>query len=255
MADESIFTQDNPQEEIPQHQEVPTSIEDWVGDGKKYASVDEFVKAFSHAQNHIQNLEGQVQGLHEDLVKRQTAEELFENYVKPNQATQDTPPEESQGVEDPDDMSQPAQTISEEDLLAKVDERLEQRDQSRKATENEEKVSNVLRERYGDSAPRVLKERADELGKSVEDLQKIAQNDPNLFMALFPPQQRNPSHSPAMRGEMTPESQPRNRQPDHPTYSFYENMRKNDPARYWDPKTQAKIVREAERYGDAFYDS
>ncbi len=78
--------QDNQQ---PQFQ-IPTEAADFVGDGKKYNSVEDALKSVPHAQKHIQTLESELAAAREELAKRRTTEELLDE-IKSGIQPQATP--------------------------------------------------------------------------------------------------------------------------------------------------------------------
>jgi len=69
-----VQTQDSQKPEF----QIPTEAVDFVGDGKKYNSVEDALKSVPHAQKHIQTLESELATLKEELTKRKTAEELLD---------------------------------------------------------------------------------------------------------------------------------------------------------------------------------
>ena len=80
MSD-NIFDGQTPAEPIPSSTPVsvvPTELTDFVGDGKKYKSVEDALKSIPHAQAHIAKLEEETRAIREELQKRATTEELLE---------------------------------------------------------------------------------------------------------------------------------------------------------------------------------
>ena len=232
--------------------DLPTSKEDWVGEGKKYATEEDFVKAFAHAQSHIQRLEGQYAGLHEELAKRQTAEELFEKFGKPAlEATEVTLAQESQTA----GGSQSTNPVDEDAIFKRLEDKLNQSTKEQQAAANETAANDALIKRYGDSgkALSALQEKATALGKSLTEMKSLAQADPKLFLGLFPDRGDPRGNSTTSTSSLSPDALGRSSSnPNHPTYASYEEVRRTDPKRYWSPAFQLQLHKDAVKYGDAF---
>ena len=78
-ADQATITPEStPQTpSTPQAPVIPPELSEYVGVGKKYASIDEVYKAFPNAQKHISTLETDLAAAREELAKRRTTEELL----------------------------------------------------------------------------------------------------------------------------------------------------------------------------------
>ena len=79
---ENIFEQSVDQtpevvQPVVQEPAIPPELAEFVGTGKKYASVAEVYKAFPHAQKHISTLEDENKQLKEELTRRQAAEDVL----------------------------------------------------------------------------------------------------------------------------------------------------------------------------------
>lgn len=64
---------------VPQTPVLPPEVVEFVGEGKKYKSVEDALKSVPHAQNHIQTLEQKLAEVQAELEKRRTAEELLQD--------------------------------------------------------------------------------------------------------------------------------------------------------------------------------
>ena len=80
---ETIFDQATPDVVETQQNAIPTELAEFVGEGKKYQTVEDALKSIPHAQSHIQKLEEEMKQAREELAKRKAAEELLEESCSP----------------------------------------------------------------------------------------------------------------------------------------------------------------------------
>lgn len=80
MSEQTIFNGEadqTPPVVTPPSPVVPTELQELVGQGKKYATLDDAIKSVPHAQTHIARLEQEAAQLREELQKRKAAEDLL----------------------------------------------------------------------------------------------------------------------------------------------------------------------------------
>lgn len=161
----------------PQETTTPTTVEyEFIGEGKKYKSVEDALKSVPHAQEHIKTLEQQLAELRAkdaereaELQRRKTAEELLNEMNKGKQNEVVTPT----AVEaDPEVLSQ---------LVERV---LEKKQTEAVAKSNAQSVVNKLKEVYGDKARDAYLSLASSNGMSIEFLDKLAMTSPNALLKL-----------------------------------------------------------------------
>jgi hypothetical protein len=159
-----VQNQDN---QPPQFQ-IPTEAADFVGDGKKYTSVEDALKSVPHAQKHIQTLEAELANMKEELSKRKTAEELLDEIKSGIQ-----PKVDNQGVE-----------FDQDKILDMVNHTIEFREKQRVAKTNASTVAAKFTEKYGQQAEEVYKTVARENGLSEQQLHSLAASSPNVVLRL-----------------------------------------------------------------------
>jgi len=74
----------------PKAFEIPTEAQEFLGEGKKYRSPEDALKAVPHAQQHIQTLESELAEVKEELTKRKTAQELLDEIKSGTQPVENT---------------------------------------------------------------------------------------------------------------------------------------------------------------------
>ena len=91
MTETTVFTQ-TPSVETPPVIVTPTApvisqeLSEFVGTGKKYATLEDALKSVPHAQTHISKIEQELAQAKEELLKRKTTEELLEELRVPGVA-------------------------------------------------------------------------------------------------------------------------------------------------------------------------
>lgn len=148
--------------------ELPPEVVEFVGDGKKYASVSDALKSVPHAQKHIQTLEQELAQAREELTKRKTAEQLLEEMKAGQKPVEPTAPV----AFDPDKVTQ------------LVNQTLEQREAQRIASENVSIVTSSFTQKYGEKAEEIYNKVAQESGLSVQALNKLAATSPSAVLKL-----------------------------------------------------------------------
>ena len=176
MSEETQVTNNEPSTNEVQNQDsqkpefqIPTEAVDFVGDGKKYNSVEDALKSVPHAQKHIQTLESELATLKEELTKRKTAEELLD--------------ELKSGIQQPENTTQSV-GIDQDKITELLNQTLENRDRQTKAKANADSVARKFVEKYGDKAEEVYNRVAQESGLNAQQLNSLAASSPNIVLKL-----------------------------------------------------------------------
>lgn len=157
---------------------TPEELKEFVGEGKKYSSLEDALKSIPHAQAHIAKLEQENADYQAKVQKALTMEELMEQI-----RTQEQPKEgnttQQVGANSEDLLAQ---------LSAKLDEAVEQKLTMHKQLEiqkgNTQKVISAFQEAYGDKAEEVFLGLAKESGLDVGSLNSLAATSPQAVLKL-----------------------------------------------------------------------
>lgn len=196
----SVFSKQEPKP-TQQSPQVPEELQELVGEGKKYKTMEDALRSIPHAQNHIKTLEEKMQELEQEVQRRRAAEEVLEEVRK-------------QGQEQPGATTSEANPAGEEDVQSLVRQTLEreltQREQAALVRQNQQQVVSSLSEKYGDKAEEVYVQKAQELGVPVSFLDDVAAKSPNAVLAYFGgSQQRTPAKtSSSLNTEQVARQQP-----------------------------------------------
>lgn len=175
MSETSIFNASVTPEVVtpavtpPSTPNLTPEISEFVGTGKKYASVEDALKSVPHAQKHISTIEAELATIKEELSKRRTAEELLEEL----RSASNTQP-----------STQVGSTITTEEIAQIVQRTIGQNEAQVRATNNVEKVKTAFLSSFGDTSADVYDKVARESGLSMSDLNKLAATSPNLVLKL-----------------------------------------------------------------------
>jgi len=173
MSEETIFGGETAPLEavaIPQVT-LPTEVIEFVGEGKKYRTAEEALKAIPHAQGHIKTLEEEAKQLREELAKRKTAEELLEEF-------------KASGVIGGNRQDAPATvSVDYEQIVAGI---LSKKEAQSTAQRNISTVVNTFQAAFGDKtkAEEMYNKVAEESGLSVQALNQLAATSPEAVMRL-----------------------------------------------------------------------
>lgn len=148
---------------------VPTEAQDWIGEGKKYQSVEAALKAVPHAQSHIKTLEQELAQAREELAKRKAAEDLL-NEIKQASIPQQVTPHSVEA--DPEVLSQIVEQV------------LEKKTAQQTAQQNAKTVIEKLTAAFGDKAKEQYYALAAANGMSVQTLDALSMQSPSAVLKL-----------------------------------------------------------------------
>lgn len=227
------------------------TLNDLVGEGKKFKTPDDLAKAKLESDRFIEKLQNEQRELREELNKRLTTEDALR---KAQEA----------GIVEPRPQADPAPVPQRQNeqlnISSEVEKALAKRDQEASLRSNIEAVTTRMTELYGtaDKAAEVISSRSRELGMPVETLRKMASENPKAFLALLGVQDKpqgapqtsswsNTKNTTAMKSAVgstavTPG-----------TYKYYSELRKTDPAAYFSSRVQLQMDKDAREKGEKFY--
>lgn len=166
---DSSTNEDQPKDSPKQEFSIPTEAADFVGQGKKYQSVEDALSSVPHAQKHIQTLESELAEVKDELTKRKTTKQLLD--------------EIKSGIVPAEKTSQPVQ-FNQDNLEQLVSQALENRDVQKTAHHNAKSVASQFTEQYGDKAEEVYNSIAKENGMTVEQLNGLSASSPDAVLKL-----------------------------------------------------------------------
>lgn len=155
------------QDTTPKAFEIPTEVQELVGEGRKYQSPEDALKSVPHAQKHIETLESELAEVREELTKRKTTQELLD--------------EIKSGVQ-PAATTQPSGELNQDNIMDLVNETLSIRESQALAKTNANHVAEHFTKQYGDAAESTYNSIAKDLGLTVPQLNELAAKSPKVVL-------------------------------------------------------------------------
>ena len=151
-------------------------------------------------------------------------------------------------VTTPQDGVQPG--ITPEDIEKLVSAKLTAHQQAQRQNENFNQVQAKLRETYGPNYQAAYKQQLDTLGLTPEFADSLAKDHPSVFMKTFG-LDAQPKQTPASlpRTTQRPSFQPNVQKRD---YQYYQNLKKDNPRLYLDPKIAVQMHNDMMELGSDF---
>jgi uncharacterized coiled-coil protein SlyX len=156
--------------------QIPEAVQGLVGAGMKYATPEDALQSIPHAQHHIERLEEEMAGLREDLSKRKAVEDVLQEINKTPTEVQSEP------------------QFTQEQLDALIDTRLATKEAQTVAQSNTDSVVTELEKVFGDKdkANEMYKQKALDLGLSLDYINNLSATSPNAVFELFGLSQQAP---------------------------------------------------------------
>lgn len=200
---------------------------DLVGPDKKYKTVQDLARAILHKDVHIGRLEGETSQIRADLATRISYQDFLDQ-MKSTQGSNRDP----QGSGETDEGKS---AIKPEDIATLVLQQLNATEQQKSAAQNEALVVSKLTEVLGPNYANKLRQQAAELGLTDSEVKALAQRNPKALFRMFgidAERQTEQFEAPArtQHSGFTPTGSKKGK-------TYYDEMYKNDPNRYFSPAT------------------
>lgn len=164
---------DNQQQQTPAPAfQIPQTVADMIGEGKKYSTVEKALEALKFSQDHIAKLENENAEYKANADKMKTTEELLE---------------EIKATARPSEPTQSAPQIDEGMIDRIVEAKITAKEQAASAKQNIDSVVSRMTKEYGDAskAEEVYIAKAQELGLSVAAINEMAAKSPTAVFSMF----------------------------------------------------------------------
>ena len=176
MSEENIFSADQAPESVVENppvndSQLPPEVQEFVGEGKKYKSLQDALKSIPHAQSHIEKLEQELVEARTEAAKARAMDELLEeiNKSKVQAAPQSTPA---------------SNTPKDVDINSAVEQVMARREAQKVAKENAQEVINAFQAKFGDQSEAQFAKLAKDTGIPLNYLNNLAQTSPKAVLKL-----------------------------------------------------------------------
>lgn len=239
-----LFGEDNTSQEQQNQEAVDNYMDLYVGEGKKYASVDDAMKALHHAQTYIPQLENENKGVREELNARQALQELVDKI----QSSQAEHMEASNHQEQHDDERTSGNEatphgLSREEIAQLVKESLNTEKQQSTFNQNIDNCASELEKAWGPGYRGVMSTKAKELGMSEQDLLDLAGKSPKAFLTTVGLTSNSASSNNGATSAPRNSFAPQRGVSGDRDWGYYQKMLRDDPVNYWSKNTQNEIFR------------
>lgn len=225
-------------------------LEELVGEGKKFKTPEGLARGKVESDAYIITLTKRMDDLkrdyltmREDSTARASLDDLIQQ-IREEKLAQNNQNE------------QPSQQPSLDPNASKtlISDTLKSIRAEEKADLNYATVEKTLKEKYGNNYGTILKEQADSLGLTSEDVNALARKSPTAFfrtMGLDQPAQEQfqaPPRGSLRNDSFVPRGQTKR------TWSYYQELKKSNPRLYLDPKTAVQMNADYTLLGKEFED-
>ena len=225
--------------------EVTVTLEDLVGEGRKYKDPNELAKAYNHADAYINSLKAKDAEKEAELkVLRDLVNARSDKTSNPNDQQQQQPRQEPPVVDAPQ--------TPQVDLNELVRKELDSARAEERRAANVNKAAEVASAHFGNAAKaqEAIRRRAEELGVGVEWLQNSAAQSPNAFFATMG---INPAARPTNTPGYNPDVNVNGGRGSKRNMSYYENIRKQDVKLYNSAEIRKQMMEDARELGSEFF--
>jgi hypothetical protein len=218
--------------------------------GENWKDPEVLAKGKLEADTYISTLEEQAKQLREDLAKQDYSKQLIEQLQAKATETAsvkiEVPKEDKSSTVTSGDTKP---KVGGDDLKSLVSETLDALEREKAVTTNVNFVNQELEKTYGTDATTFVINKSKELGMSLTRMQEIAAESPTAFFALIGEAKKEVPN--LLKGTIRTEGSNLTNTTDR-NWDYYQNLRRTDKSRYFDPKTQQQMLEDRKRLGNKF---
>lgn len=216
-----------------------------VGEGKKFRDPQALALSKVHADSMIDDLKKKLEQTQQELQTQKRLEELLTTATQ--RQHESVPNHENHNVVKEETMND----LTAERIEQLISDRLSKHEYTRKASENAERVRKAAVEKFGENYEQALLKIGQSVGLSAEDLQRTAQDKPQLLLTILDaatPKREVFNSPPAtkLNPNIAPQNEERN-------WSYYQKVKAKDPKYYESDAVQTQMDRDAMRLGPSFF--
>jgi len=229
MTNATIFNgeNDNPPANQPPATTDGSLFTALVGETQKYKTPDDLAKAYNNADQFIETLKEENRKLREQAASAKTIDEVLERMSKQSGA--------------PEADNPPVQGLTPDVVQQLVEKTLEGRKQQESKNGNLLKADALMKEKFGDKAEQMFKQKASTPEKA-KILMELAAADPTEFVSLFNGVQLPANNFDTGSVNTTSvASSGGDRSRIEGTKEWAAKVRKDDPNTYWSQEFQYKL--------------
>lgn len=226
-------------------------LEELVGEGKKFKTPEELARGKFESDMYIDHMKSRHDELREDYKKLRdeynagpSLKELIDQFKSTQGSNNDNTQRVNEDKSDTPSLEEYQKLVRQEIAMNKQQDREDQ---------NYNTVQAKLVEQYGPNYANTLKQQISQLGLTPEFVNELARKHPQVLfktLGLDGQRQQELFQAPPQSTNRIDQSYSGPKR----TWSYYEKMRKAEPAKYFDPKIQDQMFKDANELGDDFKD-
>lgn len=228
-------------------------LEELVGDGKKFKSSEELARGKAESDMYIEHMKARMDELRQDYTKLHSEynagpklKETLDQYMQELKQSQQAPL--------PSGQTEQSVVLDENKVSELVKQHIQATKQLDMEQANAKTVESKLQAAFGPNYKQVVSQQINQMGMTVEFFNDMARKYPDALMRTLgmegTQRQDNTFQAPptsSLRSD--PFAGPVKR-----TNAYYQKMRKDDPVKYRDPKTQDQMYKDYAALGEDFED-
>lgn len=221
-----------------------------VGEGKKFKTPEDLARGKYEADQYVEILKRRQDEMRTDYLKvseenktRAALEDLIKEIKIQQQTSNDEPQVKDEKPFDP------------KLIESLVSTKIQEHELSKRQEDNFNLVKGKLQARYGNQYKSAVANQIEELGITETELNEMARKQPKVLIRTLGLDKEAPRTDPFQtppRSNSNTGFKPSGTQ--KRTWSYYQNLRKNDPQAWFDRKTAIQMQQDAIELGEAFKD-
>lgn len=225
--------------------EQTVTVEDLVGEGKKYKDSNELAKAYYHAEARIEADKAEKARADAEL-------KVLKDIVEARQQHQPAPEARQEQREERPFTPPTERKVEVPDIAELVRNEMASANETQRKANNINNAAETLNRVYGSpaKAQEAIRTKAAELGVGFEWLRNLAADSPEAMVRAMG---IDPNARPTNTAGYSPEVDLGRQRTDTRNYEYYNNIRKTDIKRYNSPEIRKQMFDDAQKLGDKFY--
>lgn len=221
--------------------------------GEQWKDPEVIAKGKLESDEHIANLERQLQEMREDLGEQEHSKKLLDLLqTKAGDSANPKPEETNNNKNSSTNDGDTKPNVSEDDLKSLVENVLTGREKKNTQDQNLAIVNSQLEELYGTEAEAEIIKKAQELGLTKDRLQEMAAESPTAFMKLIGEEPKDKQGGAFNSSSINTEGARTTSNSGVRDYAYYKNLRKTNKTLYYSPSTQNQMLQDRMKLGAAF---
>ncbi len=221
------------------NEQTANAVDQLVGAGKKYATIEDLAKSRLAADEHISRIEKENDQFRTDLRARETIESMLQKLTPAPRQPDVSDQGKQQGAADQGSFK-----------LEDVEKLLNQREQTKSRESNLAKAKSISESLYGPDYNTKLKGVASTLGVGTDFLMDVAAKSPEGFEKLVTSVAKPDKPAPIIPGTT---GNPPQEVDGTKNWDFYKKLRKENPELYNSRRVQSEIMSQAMKMGESFF--